>query len=91
MSYSDFKFNSTSDHHNLELLSSYMMESDCKDYTTVSNPDSGQVDITKLFHQLSSQITPQYTQLREHFLSTTQKISTDFQKLTQDHEDDKFY
>jgi hypothetical protein len=68
-----------------------MMESDCKDYTTVSNPDSGQVDITKLFHQLSSQITPQYTQLREHFLSTTQKISTDFQKLTQDHEDDKFY
>jgi hypothetical protein len=63
------------------------MESDCEDIDAGSIPASGSVDITKLFEQLSLQITSQNSQLREHFLSTTQKVSTNFQKLTQDHED----
>jgi hypothetical protein len=65
------------------------MESDCEGLDTGSIPASGSVDITKLFEQLSLQITSQNTQLCEHFLSTTQKVCTDFQKLTQDHEDFK--
>jgi len=75
--------------HNLENFSGSTMESDCEGLDTGSIPASGSVDITKLFEQLSLQITSQNTQLCEHFLSTTQKVCTDFQKLTQDHEDFK--
>lgn len=36
--------------YNSEILSRNTMESDCEDFAAGSNPDSGQVDITKLFH-----------------------------------------
>ena len=75
--------------HNLGNMSRPNMESNCEDFDTGSIQASGLADITKIFEQLSLQITSQNTQLREHFLSTTQKVSTDFQKLTQDHEDFK--
>jgi hypothetical protein len=66
--------------HNFEIDNSTKMESDCEDIDAGSIPASGSVDITKLFEQLSLQITSQNSQLCEHFLSMTQKVSTDFQK-----------
>jgi hypothetical protein len=83
------KFSNSSTSHNPGSSSVFKMESDCEDNASSLNTGSTQVDISKLFQQLSSQITSQNTVLQEQIQANNQKVLSDFQKLTQDTKDFK--
>jgi hypothetical protein len=81
--------NSLKSHNNIETSLVFKMESDCEDNTSSMNTGSTQVDSTKLFQQLSSQITSQNMVIQEQIKANNQKVLHDFQKLTQDTTDFK--
>lgn len=75
--------------HNLFSSTYFTMESDCEETNLKSNNTQETVDITRLFAQLSSQITSQTTRLQEQIMHNDLKISQDFIQVVQAHDNFK--
>jgi hypothetical protein len=54
--------------HNFGVSNSYSMEADCQEYSFSNMALVEEVDVTKLFAALSSQMTPQNNSLQEQFM-----------------------
>jgi hypothetical protein len=65
------------------------MEADCEDSSSAKLASVENVDITKLFAALSSQITAQNYSIQEHIQRNDVKITTEFQSVLQANEDFK--
>jgi hypothetical protein len=75
--------------HNFRVSNIHPMEADCKDSTSANMASAENVDITKLFAALSSQMTAQNYSIQEHIKRNDLKITTDFQRVIQANEDFK--
>jgi hypothetical protein len=75
--------------HNLGISKFHPMEADCEDSSAAKLASVENVDITKLFAALSSQITAQNYSIQEHIQRNDVKITTEFQSVLQANEDFK--
>jgi hypothetical protein len=75
--------------HNFGNLQTFPMEADYKETSSDTMTSLDNVDITKLFAALSSQITVQTGNLQDQIMRNDSRISAAFQMVVQANEDFK--